>query len=95
MDWKARVEIVQEVNQGDMQIGATMADADLPNGERVEYPWAAVYAKEALEQMTDQQVQALVVEDMTGYAQTIASSTSRIDDFKQFEGTIINLNVVL
>jgi hypothetical protein len=95
MDWKARIEIVQEVNQGNMQVGATLADMDVPEPERVEYPWTYIYTKEWLQERTNQQVRQEVIQDMTNSATSLASSAVRIDYFKQFVGQVIDLDVVI
>ena len=95
MDWKARIDIVQEVNQGDMQVGATLADADVPAADRVEYPWTNTYSKEWLEERVNGQVAAAVVVDLTAAAQSLASAGARIDVFKAYIGTLIDLDVVL
>lgn len=94
MDWKARIDIVQEVNQGNMQVGATLADADVPVPERIEYPWMHTYDKAWLEERTNQQVQQDIVQDLSNSATTLAAASARIDHFKQFVGQDIDLSVV-
>ena len=92
MNWKAQIVLVQQVNQGDMQVDALMADID--QDPRIDYPWTHVYPKEWLEARTDQQVQQEIQADMTAYAQILASSAARTDSLKdEWEGEVIDLDV--
>lgn len=92
MDWKARIDLVQEVNQGNMQIDAVLGDVD--EDPRTDYPWTQVYDKEWLSSRSNAQVRQDITEDMTNYAQSLASSTARIDSLKAlWEGQVIDLDV--
>ena len=93
MDWKARINVIQEVGQGDMQVGATLADVD--EDPRTDYPWAHTYLKEWIEAQSDQQVATQVIADMTLTAQSLASAGARIDQFKAYIGAIIDLDVTV
>lgn len=76
-----------------MQVGATLADVDIPEGERTTYPWTHTYDRQWLESRTNVQVRTEIIQDMTNEAQSIADASSRIDFFKQFVGQILDLNV--
>lgn len=94
MDWKARIDLIQEVNQGNMQIDAEMGDVD--QDPLKGYPWTQVYDKEWLKVRSDEQIQQDIKQDMTNYAQSLASSGARIDSLKAaWEGEVIDLDVSL
>jgi hypothetical protein len=92
MDWKARIDEVREEGQGNMFVGATLGDADDPN---TTYPWTHTYSREWLEAHTNGQVRDDITADLTATAQSLASAGARIDQFKAYIGTVIDLDVVL
>ena len=90
MNWKARIDEVREQGQGDMFVGATLGDADDPD---TTYPWTYTYSREWLEARNNGQVAASIIEDLTAAAQSLASAGARIDQFKAYIGTLIDLDV--
>ena len=95
MDWKAQIDEVREEGQGNMFVGATLADIDVPADELIEHPWTHTYQRDWLEARTNAQVQTEIVADLTATAQSLASAGARIDQFKAYIGVLIDLPVTV